>query len=854
MSNKIVYFIETPSQISGVQAIIPDILSNIPEDSDVQAYYVNIASGCQYEKNNTSLKFIELSECDFSQFEGATFVVPANYLLFLLPRISSLKNVRICLYVYDSLCYKRMLGRLAKSDSKSISHLLDSTNSLFFANKKYANVWDYGIHVRDTHIIPLSSHYCTSVIEKKKDFNPNEINIGWLGPISSTALDCIIRMSEDLYECYYPKKTEEDVEPEFPVKINFHIIGLGSVMWNMDFPKYSPLIRYVYTGNLDDNLTEDYIRENIDLIAGYGINATKAAMCGVPTIIPAIDDEPKRPLRKYVYFYDAKHYILCWKKKELHELRNTSYTLVHIIEQLSDEKQREEIAEKCRKCAEEKYSYDANVKKLLAIANSSSLTVEKCLDEPSIHGILEQLEEYRAKTGNTNASYSDYYDYLHPKKITEEEIAQKKEEEKAEKKRKIKQTIKKIIPNSILYPKFYKIQRGYKRKERKIHKLYKKNGKIKVGFIVVFNSVFPERPVFEKMLEDDVLDPYIIIAPNVSRTYQYQLDTYYEAFDNLSAEYPGRVVGGYDEKNDEYLELKDEYSVIFFANPYKHMVHPFHEIEYFLDKNVLTLYANYGLAVVKFWEEVIATDFYNYLWKVCIETPGNMEYLKSKEKIKGKNGIVTGCLKMDKLASQKPSPDKKRKMIMICPHHTVWGWKSLNISNFLDYYKFFIELPKMYPEIDFVFRPHPLLFANLKAHKIWTQNQVDEYLEEMLKSDNIIYDTTGDYHEVFANSDAMIHDCASFTGEYLYTEKPCCYMLKKGVELSDNYIPLGEKCLENYYHAYSQEDICRFIEDVVINGNDPLKEQRVSFARNELKVNYPHTSEYIIDIIKKKLV
>ena len=99
----------------------------------------------------------------------------------------------------------------------------------------------------------------------------------------------------------------------------------------------------------------------------------------------------------------------------------------------------------------------------------------------------------------------------------------------------------------------------------------------------------------------------------------------------------------------------------------------------------------------------------------------------------------------------------------------------------------------------------------------------------------------------------MIHDCGSFTGEYLYTEKPCCYMLKKGADLSETYIPLGERCLENYYHAYSGEDICRFIEDVVINGDDPLKEQRTAFSRNELKVNYPHTSEFIIDYIKKKI-
>jgi len=850
---KIVYFVETLTQISKAQTYIPDLLSNIPDELDVEAYYINYASGSQYEKNNKSLRYIELDSCDFAQFENATFIIPANYLLYILPRISHLKNAKICLYVYDGTCYKRMLNRFSKSGHQSINRLLDTTESLFYLTKKYSNVWEYGLHVSDSHIIPQSFNSCSSIISKKNSFDPKEINIGWLGPISPAALDCIKRLSDDFYDLYYPKTENEESQLHFDVHINFHIIGLGSVMWNMDFPRYSPLIRYIYTGNIDENLAEDYIRENVDLVAGYGANAVKAAMCGVPTIIPSIDDESQNHLRKYVFLYDTKQFVLCWKKKELYNLRNIGYTLKHVIELLTDDHNRQLIAEKCRLFAEENYSYNSNAYKLIEIANNSSLTVEKCIQEPSIRCILDDLDNYRQAINNPNATFAEYFEYLHPKKLTEDEIIKSKSEAKKEKIQKLKTAIKSIIPNNILYRKYYKVQHSYYGKERRIHRKFKKTGKIKVGFIVVFNSVFPERPVFEKMLKDDTFDPYIIVAPNVSRTYQYLLDTYYEAYNNLSAEYPGRVVGGYDEKSDTYLELKDEYSVIFFANPYKHLVHQYHEIEYFLDKDVLPLYANYGLAVVRFWEEVIATDFYNYLWKVCLETKGNLEFLKSKEIIKGKNGIVTGCLKMDKLASQKPRPDKTRKMIMICPHHTVWGWKALNISNFLEYYQLFVDLPKMYPQIDFVFRPHPLLFANLKAHKIWTQEQIDKYLEEMLSSDNIIYDTTGDYHEVFANSDAMIHDCASFTGEYLYTEKPCCYMLKKGVELSDTYIPLGEQCLENYYHAYNADDICQFIDDVVLGGNDPLKEQREKFAREELKVNYPHTSEFIMDVLKEKL-
>ena len=152
----------------------------------------------------------------------------------------------------------------------------------------------------------------------------------------------------------------------------------------------------------------------------------------------------------------------------------------------------------------------------------------------------------------------------------------------------------------------------------------------------------------------------------------------------------------------------------------------------------MPIYISYGFAALAFWDEVIKTDFYNYLWKACVETESNLLHLKEKQKIKGINGIVTGYLKMDSLAQLKPS-QRARNRNLICPHHTVWGWGTLNISNFLKYSNLFIDLPKMFPEIDFIFRPHPLLFANLKAYKVWTQVQIDDF-DKMFASPNIVYD------------------------------------------------------------------------------------------------------------------
>lgn len=400
--------------------------------------------------------------------------------------------------------------------------------------------------------------------------------------------------------------------------------------------------------------------------------------------------------------------------------------------------------------------------------------------------------------------------------------------------------------------KFKAVQKHYREVECTIKSIYEKNGVIKVAYIIVFNSVFPCRPVFEEMCKDPAFDPYIIVAPNISGTYKYLLDTYTETFDALSEQYGGRVINGYDCDSDEYLELKDDYNIIFFCNPYKTMVNPYHEVEYFLDKNVLPMYVSYGFAALKFFDEIVSYDFYNYMWKNTVETQLNLEYIQKTQKLKGKNCIVTGYIKMDKLALATPSV-RHRKCILICPHHTVGSYKQLHISNFLTYAELFVELPRMFPDIDFVFRPHPLLFHNLVAYNIWHENQIKHYMERLLSSPNMVYDNSGDYMQKFVDSDAMIHDCGSFIGEYLYTEKPCCYMMRSLDQTMDGLLPLGQKCMDNYYHAFSEKDIISFIQDVVIDGKDPLKEQRESFAENEIKVNYPHAARYVCDMIKEEL-
>ncbi len=390
------------------------------------------------------------------------------------------------------------------------------------------------------------------------------------------------------------------------------------------------------------------------------------------------------------------------------------------------------------------------------------------------------------------------------------------------------------------------------RYNKTIELIKRKKTKITVAFLVLFKQTFSSAPLFKAMIEDGEFDPYIVVIPNVSRSLVYQNDLYKDTYASMRDKYGSRVVHGYIERLNKYVELKDDYDIVVFNNPYEGYEHPFHNIKYFENRNVLPIYVNYGYLITRYSDVMLKENIFNSVWKYLLETEYHLDYYRGKSITGGINGMLTGFVKMDALYHEKRL-NKKRKTIIIAPHHTVTDNPEISLSNFIKYSEFFLNLPSRYPKINFVFRPHPLLFAHLKFNKIWNEVEIENYLKRIESIPNMIYDDSDYYFDKFTNSDAIIHDCGSFIAEYLYTNKPCCYMIKNNEQLRSTLLPFAQKCLDCYYKAFSEKDIVNFIEDVVINGIDPLEEKRTAYSHNKLMINYPHVSEKFINYLKSEL-
>ena len=293
--------------------------------------------------------------------------------------------------------------------------------------------------------------------------------------------------------------------------------------------------------------------------------------------------------------------------------------------------------------------------------------------------------------------------------------------------------------------------------------------------------------------------------------------------------------------------------MVFFTKPYKDTFPAYH-IYNFLD--TLTLYMPYGINLLTNFNNNYELPFHSLLWKFLLETEFQKHYAEMYEKSHGDNVEIVGTLSEEKLMQKdyvardvwKPQ-EKKKKRIIWAPHHTVDYL--FNFSNFLNYCEDMLRLAEKYKEeVQFAFKPHPVL--KFKLINIWGLEKTEEYYSRWAKLANGQIEQ-GEYIDLFKTSDALIHDCGSFTGEYLYTQKPVLFQIRDN-KVKDEFNTFGVLCLNQHYLAYSIGETEKFIREVVIAGKDPKKESREQFYKQYL---YPKDgvmpSQKIYDILVKTL-
>lgn len=378
-------------------------------------------------------------------------------------------------------------------------------------------------------------------------------------------------------------------------------------------------------------------------------------------------------------------------------------------------------------------------------------------------------------------------------------------------------------------------------------------GRLRALFLVADESMFPAAPLCRAMSDDASFEPVIAVVPDFRHAARDVLPRMERCERSLAASFPSvRMLRLRPLRNGDWPDVLGETDVVCYPTPHDSSFVRYC-IRYSAGRDVLPIHVNYGYYRSVYDRAVMSGENYAHFWKVFFECDETMKEYTAHSILKGGNAELSGYVKMDDLALKSSAP-RTRKRILVALHHSVEGGKNerLSLANIVRLADFFLSLPVRYRGVDFVFRPHPFLVETLSREDVWGAERTRAYFSQLRSQANVVWSEGPDYFQAFADSDACIQDCGSYLVEYLYTGRPCCYILKSPSDVEAKFAPLGRKCLDACRIAYDAGDIDAFIRKVVLAGEDDKAAARRALLPS-IAVNYPHASIVALNAIKKDL-
>ena len=386
------------------------------------------------------------------------------------------------------------------------------------------------------------------------------------------------------------------------------------------------------------------------------------------------------------------------------------------------------------------------------------------------------------------------------------------------------------------------------------HRLHGKK-RLEVAFFLTIPGMWKCDYLFQAMEKNPRFHPYVVIYPySIYKGFiKSEVDATLEWTRRFVESKGFEYVIPYDGKCDKWLDVKTtlDPDIVFFSSPYKDHL-PRYFVYHFRDR--LTCYVPYGFSSLKMYKVTYDLLFDNLVGLHFVETDIHRQLAAQYARNKGENVVVTGYpgtevfLRNDYHPTYKWKPQvNEKKKVIWAPHHTVD--ETIEGSTFLSVCNDMLELADKYKEqVQFVFKPHQLL--KFKLQLLWGKEKTDEYYAKWASGENTQLEESS-YVDLFLTSDAMIHDSGSFTTEYLFTHKPVMYLADESIA-HERFGLFGIKSFECHYHGVTRESIEKFLTDVVVYGNDPMREQRQAFFEKYLQpIDGMMPSEKIIYEIEK---
>ena len=373
-------------EVGGGYFFLFNLARTIAQTDSYEVFCVNVPNE-RLEKIylNDNIHFISVHKCDFTQFEGADFVVPLNYMFYFLNRARNIKQGRILLYNWhpDANLWLNNQILYWYNNYNNLMSYLGSKKSLYFMDESCflsMNMWcDYKF---DKNIIPVFPSTPQQSYQILEIINPNRISLGWLGRLDPDKINSVINLLDQL------------ALSKLDIPIDVHIIGDGKSKNKINAKKYTSKINVIFTSYLYGDARDKYIRSNIDIMVAVGMAALDATNLSIPTVIPIMS--PNRfTNNQFVFLFDTYGYSLSWNPEALSELNVKTHTIDEVMQKVCTPGGKSSLGFQCYNYMDENFNVEKSSRRVLDALEQSQLSVPDCLAHKVIRKQLKSFDLYK---------------------------------------------------------------------------------------------------------------------------------------------------------------------------------------------------------------------------------------------------------------------------------------------------------------------------------------------------------------------------------------------------------------------------------------------------------------------------
>lgn len=312
-------------------------------------------------------------------------------------------------------------------------------------------------------------------------------------------------------------------------------------------------------------------------------------------------------------------------------------------------------------------------------------------------------------------------------------------------------------------------------------------------------------------------------------------------------------IEGYYKDDNKWFDLQRlSPDYVFFQTPYEHQF-PFKYSSFYVSLFARICYVPYYGTLLYDGEVNVVTHPSSFFKNVSIYFVTDAyekgdAYRKLKGIMQDDQIVISGSLKVDYIYQNQSAIKNERsqkhknniKRILWTPR---WRTKEGN-CHFFDYKDFLLNYAETNPNVDFIFRPHPLCLQNFLRTGELTKNEHDELILRFEKLSNAKLDTSPEYKDIVLSTDVFISDMSSILYEFFMTGKPIIYTHR--VNGFNNF---GAKLSKGFYWVKNQSELEDTL-NMLLNGEDPLLSVRESLIKELLPDNRGRAAELMAEVIR----